>query len=85
MTLPQLACFMLGNVLDTAPGSIGPAIVNNYDLFQGFLNGAIASFFATYNCELRSYIVPSASAGEDTTGSAPDDGPGIINGVYQHQ
>lgn len=85
MTLPQLACFMFENILDTVPGSVRPAIVNNYDPFQDFLNGAVAPFFATYNCDLRSYIVPSASAGEDTTGSAPDDGPVIINGVYQHQ
>jgi len=82
MTPSQLACFILENVLDTAPGSVGPAIVNNYELFQGFLNGAVAPFFANYNCDLTNYIVPSASAGEDTTGSAPDDGPVIINGVY---
>lgn len=83
MTASQLACFVLENILDTVPGSVGPAIVNNYDLFQGFLNGAVAPFFASYNCDLTNYTVPSASAGQATTGSAPDDGPVIINGVYQ--
>lgn len=83
MTVSQVACFVLENILDTAPGFVAPAIVNEYDLFQAFLSGAVAPFFASFNCDLKSYTVPSASAGEDTTGSAPDDGPVIINGVYQ--
>ena len=85
MTPSQIACFILENILDTAPGFVAPAIVNNYDLVQGFINGAIAPFFASYNCDLTNYTVPSASAGQDATGGSPsDDGPVIINGVYQH-
>ena len=84
MTPSQIACFVLENILDTAPGFVAPAIVNNYDLVQGFINGAIAPFFANYNCDLTNYSVPSASAGQDVTGSPSDDGPVIINGVYQH-
>ena len=84
MTPSQIACFVLENILDTGPGFVAPAIVNNYDLVQSFINGAIAPFFTSYNCDLTSYTVPSASAGEDVTGSPSDDGPVIINGVYQH-
>ena len=83
MTASQVACFLVENFLDTAPGFVAPAIVNNYNLFQGFLNGAVAPFFGSYNCDLSNYTVPSASAGEDTTGSPSDSGPVIINGVYQ--
>lgn len=83
MTPSQIACFVLANVLDEAPGFATPAIVDNYDIVQGFLNGAVAPFFANYNCDLTNYTVPSASAGEDTTGSPSDDGPVIVNGVYQ--
>ena len=83
MTASQVACYLLENILDTAPGFVAPAIVNHYDVVQGFLNGAVAPFFASYNCDLKNYTVPSASAGEDTTGSPRDSGPVIINGVYQ--
>ena len=83
MTPSQIACFVLESILDTAPGSVSPVIVDNYDLIQGFLNGAVAPFFANYNCDLTNYTVPSASAGEDTAGSPSDDGPVIVNGVYQ--
>ncbi|KAL8797109.1 MAG: hypothetical protein Q9195_000576 [Heterodermia aff. obscurata] len=83
MTPSQIACFVLANILDEAPGSVAINIVNNYNLIQGFLNGAVAPFFANYNCDLTDYTVPSASAGEDTTGSSSDDGPAIVNGVYQ--
>lgn len=83
MTPSQIACFVIANILDTAPGFVAPGIVNNYDLLQGFLNGAVAPFFADYNCDLSNYTVPSASAGEDTTGS-PNSGGVIVNGVYQH-
>ena len=84
MTASQIACFVVENILDTAPGFVAPAIADNYDLVQGFLNGAVAPFFADYDCDLSNYTVPSASAGVDTTGSPSDDGPVIVNGVYQH-
>lgn len=83
MTASQLACFLLENFLDTAPGFVAPAVVDNYDLFEAFLSGAVAPFFASYNCDLKNYTVPSARAGKDSKGSAPDDGPAIMNGVYQ--
>lgn len=83
MTPSQIACFVLENILDEAPGSFSRVVVDNYDIVQGFLNGAVAPFFANYNCDLQNYTVPSASAGEETTGSSSDDGPAIVNGVYQ--
>ena len=83
MTPSQIACFVLENILDETPGFVSPVIVDNYDIIQGFLDGAVAPFFANYNCNLTNYTVPSASAGEDTTGSPSDDGPVIVNGVYQ--
>ena len=83
MSASQTACFVIENILDTAPGFVAPAVVNNYDLFQGFLKGAVAPFFADYNCDLTNFTVPSPSAGEDTSGSPSDDGPAISDGVYQ--
>lgn len=83
MTTSQIACFVLENILDTAPGFVAPVVVDDYNLVQTFLSAAIAPFFANYNCDLTSYSVPSASAGEDTNGSQPADGPVIVNGVYQ--
>ena len=85
MTPSQIACFVLENILDTAPGFVAPAVVEDYDLVQTFLNAAVAPFFASYNCDLTDYTVPSASAGEDTEGSTPDQGPVIVNGVYQRR
>lgn len=83
MTPSQVACFALEQILDNSAGATVPAIVNSFNIVQDFLNGAIAPFFKTYNCDLSSYAKPSASAGQDTTGSKPDSGPVIINGVYQ--
>ena len=84
MTPSQIACFVLENILDQAPGSVSPVIVDHYALIQAFLNGGVAPFFANYNCSLTNYTVPSANAGEDTNGSPSDDGPVIVSGVYQH-
>ena len=81
-SVDALSCFFLEQILDAAPGFVQPALVDNLDLFTGFVKGVIAPFFSS-GCNITDYAVPSASAGEDTTGSASDDGPAIVNGVYQ--
>ena len=79
----ELGCFLLEEILDETPGFAEGTIVNNINTYEGFVKGVIAPFFTSNGCNFSSYAVPSASAGENNTGSLSAGGPAIVNGVYQ--
>ena len=82
---PQaLACFLLGNIFDTVPGQVQPALLANIDLFEGFVDGVMAPLVlnAFGGCPgLTNYTVPSASAGTNVDGSLSAPG-SPVDGVY---
>lgn len=83
LTVDQVACFVVENVLDIVPGSVQPALVENLDTFAAFVNAVIVPFFADYNCPLESFVGPAANATGDEIGSLANDGPVIVDGVYE--
>ena len=83
-TPAQLGCFILENFLDLAPGQIQPTVVNNLDLFTGFVKGIVAPFFINdgyFNCDVTNFVKPSASAGVDQSGSESSSG-SPVDGAY---
>ena len=83
-TPAELGCFLLENFFDLAPNQIQPTVLNNLDLFEGFVQGTVAPFFVNdgfFNCNLTNFVKPSASAGVDTSGSKSSSG-SPVNGAY---
>lgn len=83
-TPAQVGCFLLENFLDLAPGQVQPTIVNNLNTYLGFVKGAVAPFFVQdgyFNCNVTSFVEPSASAGVNSTGSKSSSG-SPVNGAY---
>ncbi|KAF2239705.1 Cloroperoxidase [Viridothelium virens] len=84
LTPAELGCFVLENFLDLAPNQIQPTVVNNLDTFSGFVKGTVAPFFIDdgyFNCNVTTFIEPSASAGVNQTGSQSSSG-SPVNGAY---
>ena len=52
-TPAQIGCFILENILDLAPNQIQPTIVNNLDLFTGFVKGV-----CLYSCSICFLLPP---------------------------
>lgn len=46
-TPAELGCFILENLLDTAPDQLDPVIYNNFELFTGFIKGMQSSMPST--------------------------------------
>ncbi|KAH9845157.1 aromatic peroxygenase-like [Teratosphaeria destructans] len=81
VTPTSATCFLASAVFDETPGFLSPALVDNYDVVQAFLNGAVAPFFAAYNCE-TSFGTPGPDAGNGVAG--PDTTCNVlVNGEYQ--
>jgi hypothetical protein len=81
VTPTSATCFLATAVFDETPGFLAPGLVDAYDTVQAFLNGAVAPFFAPYNCDIT-YAKPGASAGDATPGKSTTSNI-LINGVYQ--
>ena len=82
-TPAQIGCFILENILDLAPDQFKPAIADNFDTYQAFVQGIIAPFFENdgfFNCNVTNFAKPSASAGE-ADGSVSSSG-SPVNGSY---
>lgn len=75
-------CFLATAVFDETPGFLSPALVNNVDIVSAFLNGAVAPFFASYNCNSTSLAVGGPNAGNGTAGPSETCNV-LVNGVYQ--
>lgn len=83
-TPAELGCFILENIFDIAPNQLQPAVYDNFELFEGFFQGVVAPFFVDdgyFNCNLTSFVKPSASAGVNETGSESSSG-SPVNGAY---
>ena len=74
-------CFLLTSLLDLAPGSFSSAIVDNFDIVKGFMQGAIAPLFAGRGCTIN-YTKPGGTVGQTTPGSSTSSNY-LVNGVYQ--
>jgi hypothetical protein len=77
-------CFLAAALFDEAPGVLTPALINSYTVVQSFLNGAVAPFFAPFNCAVTQYAKPGPNAGAvkvvkgvSTTCNV------LVNGKYQ--
>lgn len=46
VTPTSATCFLASAVFDNTPGFLSPALVNNYQVVQSFLNGVLKPFFA---------------------------------------
>lgn len=83
-TIPQLGCFLLENILDIVPDDVQPTIVNNFDIFEGFLKGVLAPFFTNdgfFNCPAINFVKPGVRAGQSSGGGFSAHG-SPINGAY---
>ncbi|EMD00520.1 hypothetical protein BAUCODRAFT_172510 [Baudoinia panamericana UAMH 10762] len=81
VTPTEATCFLASAVFDETPGFLSPALVDNYDLVEAFLNGAVAPFFAPYGCN-TTVSKPGPNAGDSTAGVSTDCND-LVNGVYQ--
>ncbi|KAL9052462.1 MAG: hypothetical protein Q9162_005374 [Coniocarpon cinnabarinum] len=82
-TPAQIGCFIIENILDLAPDQFKPAIANNFDTYQAFVQGIILPFFENdgfFNCDVQSFARPSANAGV-ADGSVSSSG-SPVNGSY---
>lgn len=75
-------CFLASAVFDETPGFLAPGLVNNANLVQTFLNGALKPFFAPYNCPVLDFGQPGASAGNSEPGVSETCNV-LRNGKYQ--
>lgn len=80
VTPTSALCFLATAVFDETPGFLSPALAENYDVVEGFLNGAVKPFFAPYNCPATKMGLkqgPSdASPGVSTSKNI------LVNGMY---
>jgi hypothetical protein len=67
VTPTSATCFLATAAFDETPGFLPPALVNNFDVVQGFMNGMLAPFFAPFNCDIT-YGTPGPNAEDDTPG-----------------
>lgn len=82
-TPAQIGCFILENILDLAPDDFKPAIANNFDIYQAFVQGIVAPFFENdgfFNCDVTNFAKPSASAGQ--AGGSQSSSGSPVNGSY---
>ncbi|KAF2168491.1 hypothetical protein M409DRAFT_65447 [Zasmidium cellare ATCC 36951] len=79
---PQEAtCFLAQAVFDETPGFLAPALADNIDLVNAFLNGALKPFFASFNCAIGDN---TPFANETSTLAGPSvECNVLVNGVYQ--
>lgn len=78
-------CFLAEALFDEAPGTLTPALINSYTIVQAFLNGAVAPFFAPFNCPVTEYAKPGPNAGKTvvTTAGKSTTCNVLVNGKYQ--
>lgn len=82
-TPAQVGCFILENILDLAPDQLKPAIADNFDTYQAFVQGIIAPFFENdgfFNCNVTNFAKPSPNAGVSPAGVSTSGSP--VNGSY---
>jgi hypothetical protein len=83
-TPAQVGCFLLQNILDATPGQIAGTVIDNLEVYEGFVKGVLAPFFFVdgyFNCEFESFVAPSANAGVSDDGSVSSSG-SPVNGAY---
>lgn len=68
VTASEATCFLATAIFDESPGFLSGALVNNVDVVQGFLNGAVLPFFQDFNCPVTSFGQPGPSAENDQAG-----------------
>lgn len=79
---PQEAtCFLAQAVFDETPGFLSPALAENIDLVNAFLNGAVKPFFAPFNCAIGD---STPFANETSTSAGPSvECNVLVDGEYQ--
>ncbi|KAH9904253.1 hypothetical protein F4778DRAFT_789831 [Xylariomycetidae sp. FL2044] len=82
VTPTQATCFLPPAVFDETPGSLSPGLIEDFETVEAFLNGAVAPFFADYDCPGLSF--------DDSGPDDEDDTPGVsetcnvlVHGEYQ--
>lgn len=75
----EATCYLLTNLLDLTPGQFSSAVVDSYDLFKSFMQGAITPLFAGRGCTIN-YTKPGGTVGKAGQSTTKND---LINGVYQ--
>lgn len=80
---PQTAtCFLASAIFDETPGFLAPGLVENANIVQAFLNGALKPFFAPYDCPVLEFGNPGPSAGNAEPGSSTTCNY-LVDGEYQ--
>ncbi|KAK5126273.1 hypothetical protein LTR85_010508 [Meristemomyces frigidus] len=82
VTPTEATCFLASAIFDETPGFLAPGLVDNFNVVEAFLNGAVAPFFAPFDCAISGYAQPGANASSSTTGVSTDCNI-LVNGVYQ--
>jgi hypothetical protein len=81
---PETAvCFLATTILDQAPGSLSPVLAGAVDVVNGFIQGALKPFFATYNCDMSAFAVPGKNAKIESADGVSTNCNYLRNGVYQ--
>nr|ANZ54410.1 heme-thiolate peroxidase HTP6 [Leptoxyphium fumago] len=82
VTPSSATCFLATALFDEAPGFLAPALVDSYEVVQGFLNGAVSPLFSSFNCPITSFAQPGANASSSTEGVSTDCNK-LVNGEYE--
>lgn len=81
----ELGCFVLKNFLDLAPNQVQSTVVDNLDLFNGFVKGVVAPFFSGdgfFDCDIDEFVEPSPPAGKVDDSPATGARGSPVNGAY---
>jgi hypothetical protein len=81
-TPDQATCFLATAIIDQAPGVLSPVLAGAVDVVQGFLNGAIKPFFATYDCGEMNFAQPGPNAKIESADGVSTNCNYLRNGVY---
>ncbi|KAJ5085831.1 hypothetical protein N7532_010602 [Penicillium argentinense] len=76
-TVSQLGCFLVESVFDIVSDQAQPTISYNYELFEGFVKGILASLVTNdgfFNCPTLSFVRPGENTARSSHGSQSSQG-----------
>ena len=82
VTPTEATCFLASSIFDETPGFLAPGLVDNFAIVEAFLNGAVAPFFAPFNCAISGYSQPGVNASNSDAGVSTECNH-LVNGIYQ--
>lgn len=82
VTPSTATCFLASTIFDNTPGFLSPALVDNYEIVENFLNAVVKPFFAEFDCPGLTFDEPGPNAEDDSEGVSTTCNV-LVNGEYQ--